>query len=370
MAFPFLPTGVRQWLATLPYSDPIQLRQAVLVQNLLLTVLALSTGGALIAVLAPIALRDALVVVAVIWLGIPITLLGLRLLHRGAFNAALLLACLGLILMLSFILVLTGVRDGGATIFGFAIPILLAGLLSSRRVATIIVALSGLGIAAAILLEQTGLPLVGIAAPRGANLIGIVGGFLVIASILAIFLLRLGQALRTALEEAQGRAEQLAKFQVQLEQQVSDRTADLLSALAEVETRAATQASLLAENAAQRSAIQRLGVPVLPVGAATLVVPLVGELDAQRLQDLQEHALQAVERRAARRLLLDVSAVPVVDIHVAQGLIMVVRQVYLLGAQAALVGITPEVAQALVALGLNLEEVRTYRDLEDALAQR
>lgn len=361
---------MHQWLERLPYSDPIQQHQANLVQSLLLTVLALATGGAFIAVFAPIPLADALAVVAVIWLAIPITLAGLRLLRRGEFGAALLLACLGIILMLSLVLVLTGVRDGGATMFGFAIPILLAGMLSQRWGVALMITLSGLGIAIAIWLEDAGLSIVGIAAPRDQNMIGIIGGFLVIAVILAVFMVRFGTALRVALNDAQSQAAQLSAMQQQLEQRVQAQTAELRAALAEVEARAAAQAALLAENASQRATIQHLGVPVLPVGRRTLVVPLVGELDHERLLLLQTQALHAIERSKATWLLLDVSAVPVVDSHVAQGLLTVVRQVRLLGANAALVGISPEVAQAIVALGLDLDEFRTYRDLEAALAAR
>lgn len=361
---------LNEWLGRLPYSDPIQQRQANLVQTLLLTVLALALGGSFIAVLAPIALTDALAVVAVIWLAIPVTLLGLRLLRRGEFGSALLLACLGLILMLSLLLVLTGVRDGGATIFGFAIPILLAGMLAQRWGVAVTIVLSGLGIATAIWLEAAGLSIVGIAAPRDQNMIGIVGGFLVIAIILAVFMLRFGTVLRVALNDAQSQATQLSEMHQELEQRVSAQTAELRFALSEVEARAAAQATLLAENATQRATIQRLGVPVLPVGRHTLVVPLVGELDHERLLTLQTQALHAVEHRGTRWLFLDVSAVPVVDSHVAQGLLTVLHQVRLLGANAALVGISPEVAQAIVALGLDLDAFRTYRDLEAALAAR
>jgi rsbT co-antagonist protein RsbR len=83
---------------------------------------------------------------------------------------------------------------------------------------------------------------------------------------------------------------------------------------------------------------------------------------------MQTQALAMLERTRARRLLLDITGVPVVDSHVAQGLLNVVQAARLLGSDVTLIGVRPEVAQALVALGLNLPDLRTVRDLHSALA--
>ena len=96
-------------------------------------------------------------------------------------------------------------------------------------------------------------------------------------------------------------------------------------------------------------------------------MPLVGALDSTRLRQLQEQCLHALEQRAARTLVLDITGVPIVDTQVAQGLLMTVRAARLLGAEVALVGIRPEVAQSIVGLGLELRDVRTFSDLQSAL---
>jgi rsbT co-antagonist protein RsbR len=106
---------------------------------------------------------------------------------------------------------------------------------------------------------------------------------------------------------------------------------------------------------------------VLPISATTLIMPLVGALDSARLQQVQEQALQAIERATARRLVLDITGVPLVDSQVAQGLLAVVQAARLLGAEAVLVGVRPEVAQTVVGLGLTLPGLRTYADLQTAL---
>lgn len=368
MATPSIFIRTRHWLSKLPYTDHVEQQQATLIQTLLLAVGLLSFVGAFVALLAPIPLAEALVVMAIVWMGVPIAVGGIWLLHQRYFGYAILLTCIGLILLLTFLLITTGARDGGAVLFGLALPIVLAGLLANWRTMALMIGLSGACILLAMILERLQMPLVGIAAPRGENIGGILGGFIVIAIILGTLVLRFGQALRGALHTAQQHTQALEQFQAALETTIAERTEELRTALFEVQLRAESQAHLLDENAQQRSTIQELSVPVLPVSATTMVVPLVGAMDAQRLHILQERTLHAVEQSRVRRIVLDVSAVPLIDSHVAKGLVDVTREVRLLGAEAVLVGIRPEVAQALVVLGVDLQALRTYRDLEAALS--
>jgi rsbT co-antagonist protein RsbR len=160
---------------------------------------------------------------------------------------------------------------------------------------------------------------------------------------------------------------QLQQILEGLEQRVADRTLDMQHALDEVEARAREQERLLLENRQQRDAIRELSVPVLPLQRGTLAMPLIGALDSTRLHDIQERALQAIQGAGVRRLLLDITGVPIVDTQVAQGLMGVVQAARLLGTEVLLVGIRPEVAQTIVGLGLDLRHVRTYSDIQTAL---
>lgn len=163
---------------------------------------------------------------------------------------------------------------------------------------------------------------------------------------------------------------QLRQILASLEQRVADRTADLRCALDEVEAHAREQERLLAENRQQRATIREMSVPVLPITDSTLVMPLVGALDSERLRLLQDQALRAIEGAPVRTLILDITGVPIVDSQVAQGLLVVVQAARLLGTEVLLVGIRPEVAQTIVGLGLNLPGLRTYSNLQSALSRR
>lgn len=162
---------------------------------------------------------------------------------------------------------------------------------------------------------------------------------------------------------------ELRTLQVSLADQVRERTCELRSALDEVEARAAAQETLLAENRRQRDAIQNLSVPVLPIGAGTLVMPLIGALDAERLETLLGRALDAISALKARRLVLDITGVALIDAEVAAGLWRVPQAARLLGCEVILVGVRPEVAQTVVGLGLHLVDVRSASTLEDLLVR-
>jgi rsbT co-antagonist protein RsbR len=179
----------------------------------------------------------------------------------------------------------------------------------------------------------------------------------------------------SALVDAQGARAQaeaaalaLSRANAGLETIVAERTAAPQTALDEARARSDEQSRLLAKVEQQRTTIRELSVPVIPISATTLIMPLVGALDSRRLLQVQEQALQALQRSKARYLVLDITGVPVVDSMVARGLLSVVQAARLLGTDVMLVGICPEVAQAIVRLGLNLQGTRTARDLQSALS--
>jgi rsbT co-antagonist protein RsbR len=115
---------------------------------------------------------------------------------------------------------------------------------------------------------------------------------------------------------------------------------------------------------AQRAVISEMSVPILPLTNSTLVMPLVGALDSARLHQAQERAMKAIEALGARHLILDVTGVPIIDTLVAKGILQILQMARLLGCQLVLVGIRPEVAQALVGLGIELQGVATASTLQ------
>jgi anti-anti-sigma factor len=144
------------------------------------------------------------------------------------------------------------------------------------------------------------------------------------------------------------------------QQAMARRNQELEQALAEV--RAATEA-----REALATTVRNLSVPVVSILEQVVVLPLVGELDARRGHLLLERLLAGVSEQRARIAILDVTGVPFVDAEVVDWLIRGATAAGLLGAQCVLVGISPEVAQALVASGANLDSLVTRADLRSGV---
>jgi anti-anti-sigma factor len=114
--------------------------------------------------------------------------------------------------------------------------------------------------------------------------------------------------------------------------------------------------------------VRELSTPVIPVHDRVLVLPLVGTIDSIRSAQIMDALLSAVQRERASVVILDVTGVPVVDSRVANHLLQAARAASLLGARCVLVGISPVVAQTIVALGIDLAGVVTRGNLQAGIA--
>ena len=119
---------------------------------------------------------------------------------------------------------------------------------------------------------------------------------------------------------------------------------------------------------AQAVVLAELSMPLIPITGKIMVMPLIGAMDGERAAQLVETLLRGIETQRARVAILDVTGVPVLDSHVAQGLVRAAAGVRLLGTELVLTGIRPDVAQTLVQLGLDLDTITTQGTLENGIA--
>jgi rsbT co-antagonist protein RsbR len=376
-----------RWVNGLALKDPVEQRQGRVFQYFLIGWLALAavsipiltlSGGPPVNLTPVLQLSFTLLGFAssLLWITPAIALLVLR---RGFFGRSVAVAAFGLLISQAMALLLLGIT--GTVLLVFIIPISFAGLLAGRRLLLTVSGISAALVIVVAILESLDPPLAGFftraissasgaAAPSSSpDRAILLGFFFAVIALLTLLLDQFGNTLRDALLTSLEREAELSAIRSSLETNVAERTSALQTALSDVEARAEEQARLLEEIEQQRAMIKDLSVPVIPINARTLVMPLVGALDSDRLRQLQEQSLQALARTSARNLVLDITGVPVVDSQVAQGLLMTVRSARLLGAEVTLVGIRPEVAQTIVGIGIDLQDLRTYSDLQSALMQ-
>ena len=119
----------------------------------------------------------------------------------------------------------------------------------------------------------------------------------------------------------------------------------------------------------QQEAIRELSTPVLRAREGLLILPIIGLIDAQRARRLTEQLLRAIRANRGRVVVIDVTGVPTIDTQVANHLVQTVEASRLMGAKAIISGLTAEVAQTLVLLGVDLSRVETVGDLQGGIEQ-
>lgn len=176
-------------------------------------------------------------------------------------------------------------------------------------------------------------------------------------------LLRLTHSLSRSLwdiVDAQGATEAMA-----------GRLRDLMDLIALAQT-SAVDALVATQEAHQRQALyQKQGQqvrepssPVIKVWEEVLVLPLVGTIDSDRAAQVMEDLLQGIVAHQAEIVIVDVTGVPVVDTYALNHLMQTIKAAGLLGARSVLVGISAEVAQTMISLGLDLKGVETRGNLQ------
>src|ERR1700761_4315195 len=116
----------------------------------------------------------------------------------------------------------------------------------------------------------------------------------------------------------------------------------------------------------QQEEMLELSTPVVTLWDGIVALPLIGTLDSARTQVVMESLLQAIVHTNSRFAIIDITGVPTVDTLVAQHLLKTITAAKLMGAECILSGIRPQIAQTIVHLGINLEEVVTKAKLSDA----
>ena len=118
----------------------------------------------------------------------------------------------------------------------------------------------------------------------------------------------------------------------------------------------------------QQQELLELSTPVVKLWDGVLALPIIGTLDSARTQVVMENLLQSVVATNSKYAIIDITGVPTVDTVVAQHLLKTMTAARLMGAECIISGVRPQIAQTIVHLGINLENVITKARLSDAFA--
>lgn len=119
----------------------------------------------------------------------------------------------------------------------------------------------------------------------------------------------------------------------------------------------------------QQEELRKTSTPITEIWDGVLTLPIIGSLDSSRTMMVMENLLTRIEKERARVVVMDVTGVMAIDSQVAHYLIQMVRAIGLMGAEAILTGIRPEIARALTSLNIDLGSVTTRGTLSDGLKE-
>jgi rsbT co-antagonist protein RsbR len=119
----------------------------------------------------------------------------------------------------------------------------------------------------------------------------------------------------------------------------------------------------------QQEAIRELSTPVLQVRERLLILPIIGVLDSQRARQLTEQLLRGIRANRAKVVVIDITGVPTIDSTVANHLVQTVEASRLMGANVIITGLSSEIAQTLVTIGVDLSKVNAVGDLQGGIEE-
>ncbi len=120
---------------------------------------------------------------------------------------------------------------------------------------------------------------------------------------------------------------------------------------------------------AQQDEIRETATPITEIWDGVLTLPIIGTLDSSRTMLMMEALLNRIASERASAVVMDVTGVRSINSQVSHHLIQMVRAIQLMGADAILTGIRPEIARALTSLNIDLGNVTTRASLSDGLKE-
>jgi len=182
-----------------------------------------------------------------------------------------------------------------------------------------------------------------------------------------------GRMVGVICNEQVGPKREWTAVEIQLATSLADFTALAIETAERVRTEAELRASIelahvhLATIENQRLAIADISAPIIDVWEGVIVLPIVGQVDSQRSIVLTERLLTRISVSGARSVIVDLTGVEMIDTMTANLLLKMLAGARLLGSFCLLSGISPHIAQILVQLGVQLDDITTVRSLKEGL---
>ena len=115
------------------------------------------------------------------------------------------------------------------------------------------------------------------------------------------------------------------------------------------------------------STLRQLATPIIPVSRGIIILPLIGHIDPERLEQIRSSLLSGIAQHRARIVLLEMTGLSELSAGVAQGLVGLADAARLLGAELIVVGLQSAVARVIVEQKVDTGHLVAQPNLENAL---
>lgn len=120
---------------------------------------------------------------------------------------------------------------------------------------------------------------------------------------------------------------------------------------------------------AQQAELRETATPITEIWDGVLTLPIIGTLDSNRTMLVMEALLKRISKDRAKAVVMDLTGVKSIDSQVSHHLVQMVHAVQLMGSDAIITGIRPEIARALVSLNIDLTSITTRATMSDGLKE-
>lgn len=120
---------------------------------------------------------------------------------------------------------------------------------------------------------------------------------------------------------------------------------------------------------AQQEELRETSTPITEIWDGVLTLPIIGTLDSNRTMLVMESLLNRIAKEHAKAVVIDLTGVRSIDSQISHHLIQIVHAVQLMGSNAIVTGINPEIARALVSLNIDFSTITTRASMSEGLKE-
>lgn len=111
----------------------------------------------------------------------------------------------------------------------------------------------------------------------------------------------------------------------------------------------------------QRKLVENLSVPIIPINSKTCILPLIGNIDEQRIHTVKSKVLDEIENQHIQMLIMDLSGVAYMEQEAINVLVMILEGISMMGCNTTITGLRAEIVKSLISSGMGINDKAEFK---------